>query len=100
MDFTGHLPIMVLGENSLARRPTKESVDNKEDRHLLYMVEEQVDIVHELAQEPVVKYGNTTVINNGIGRQEFALMVSFITNMFYIIRTTFNSNIFCRLHNN
>ncbi|CAG8655480.1 8714_t:CDS:2, partial [Paraglomus occultum] len=72
LDFTGREPVIAL-ENSPAQKVTKKSVDNKKDRHLFAMVEEQVD---ELAQEPVVQYENTTVIDGGIGRLEFALMTT------------------------
>ena len=93
LDFTGREPVLVL-DNSLKQRVTKKSVDNNQkDRHLFAMLEKQVDNEHELAQEPVVvRHENTAVINNGIGRHEFALMVRLIANMFYVIRTAFNYN--------
>ncbi|CAG8572838.1 8007_t:CDS:2 [Paraglomus brasilianum] len=72
LDFTGRNPFMVV-ENLQKQRVIKK--DNyKEEQHLLSTVEKPVDIVDGSAQEPVVEHEHTTMVNNIIGRQEFAQM--------------------------
>ena len=74
LDYTGHNPVMVV-ENLRKDKVSKKGIDYKEEQHLFAMVEQQVDIVHELAREPDIEYEY-----NGVAKQEFARMVRFIIN--------------------
>src|SRR6185312_16663550 len=92
-DLTGRNHFMVV--NKQKRRVTEKDANYKGERHLLPTVEKPVD---ESAQEPVVEHEHTTMVNNSIGRQEFAQMVRFITNKFHVIRTALNTGIFSLDH--
>ena len=74
-DPTGRNHSMVV--NLQQKRATKKDVDYKKAQHLSPMV------------EPVAEDNHTTMVNIGMGRQDFAQMVRFITNKFHIIAEIF-----------
>ena len=71
------------------------------EQHLFALLEKSIDVVDKLAQELLIENEHKALVNNGIGREELAIMVKFMADfiILFLERFKYNYN-FCRPQNN